>query len=136
MMPPPIVISIITCDKTIRDMQTRKISLIDCFSAFSVPGVPFTVNQFSLFVLMTDGFGVVPITIQIKNLSNNELIMKEDCIKIEFKDSITPIEFVLLLNGITFPNYGSYAIEVFANKEFLNSIKILVSKPRKKDNLQ
>jgi hypothetical protein len=135
MMPPPLILSIITCDKTIRDMQTFKISLIDCFSTFSISSVPFTVHQFSLYVQMTDGSGIVPITVQIKNLTNNELILKEDCIKIEFKDSITPFEFVLTLNGVTFPNYGSYAIEIYTNKEFLGSAKIIVSKPPKKDNL-
>ncbi|HUU88398.1 MAG TPA: hypothetical protein VMX17_11695 [Candidatus Glassbacteria bacterium] len=136
MMPQPIMLSIITCDKTIRDIQTKKISLIDCFSSFCIPSLPFTVPQFFLFICMTDGFGTIPLTIQLRDLSNNELLLKEDSIKIEFQNPTIPLEFVIALNGVTFNNLGTYAFEIFTNGEFIGSTKIsVISKPQNKESL-
>jgi hypothetical protein len=131
----PVLLSMLACDTTIRDIETKKISLIGCFSGFMVKEIPFGINQFSLFVRLTEIIGSVPIKIQIKNLLDDEILAKEDSIRLETNDSTIPIEFVLVLNNVVFPNYGNYAIEIFAHNDFLGSVKILISKIPNKDSL-
>jgi hypothetical protein len=131
---PPILLSMMVCDTTIRDIQSKKISLIGCFSGFVTKEVPYIVNNFSLFICLTEGSGAVPLILRIRNLQNNDLIFKHDSVAV-FSNSITPTELVFILGGIKFPEYGQYAIELGTDKEFIGSVKISVSKPQNKDSL-
>jgi hypothetical protein len=131
----PILLAMLVCDTTIRDIQSKKISLIGCFSSIFAKEMPFVYNQFSLFVCVTEVIGTVPITIQIKNLLNDEILVKDVSIKIESTDSTNPIEFVVTLNNVVFPNLGQYAIELFGYRELLGSVKISISKIPNKDGL-
>jgi hypothetical protein len=131
----PVLLAMLVCDTTIRDIQSKKISLIGCFSSAFAKEIPFMYNQFSLFVCITEVIGTVPITIQIKNLLNDEILVKDISIKIESIDSTNPIEFVIALNNVVFPNFGQYAIELFGCGELLGSVKISISKMPNKDGL-
>src|SRR5437762_9580561 len=64
----PVAISVFLCERVIVEEGTRNITLVNCFRERRVNQFPSEVVQFSLFALLTDGMGTMPLVVSIQRL--------------------------------------------------------------------
>jgi len=134
MRPNPILLALVLCDMTIRDIVTHKISLIGCFSNYcTTDNPPIRCKSFTIFVCLVEGIGKVKIKTIIRNLENDEIILQNEIAEIEFNDPLIPFEFTIDVGNPIFPQFGVYAIEIYANCSILGSRLLNVSKITVKD---
>lgn len=129
MVPQPILLALLLCDLTIRDEITKKMSIIGCFSHFfTKEEAPIRCKSFTVYISLVEGMGKVKITAMIRNLKTDSILMSNDIAEIEFRDPLQPFEFTIDVGNPVFPDFGKYAIEIYANESILGSRTINVSK--------
>jgi len=63
-IPPPLLLSLLICDQTITDIETKKHSLIGVFEAIFALKYPTVLPYFSIFGQLTNGRGTINLNIK------------------------------------------------------------------------
>lgn len=123
----PILLALVLCDTSIRELGTNKLSLIGTFSGVSSSTFPCIHQTITVYVALTEGLGTVPCKLRLTSLSDGSTIFEIPG-QIPFTDRTSVPELVFQLNQVRFETPGMYAIEFWAGDDVLGSRKINVQK--------
>ena len=130
--PPPDVLSMIVCDQIITDRLTGKQSLIGMFSVVHAVRFPVTHPQLCVYVALTEGYGKTDFLIRIADANDARPPIVEGRGSVDFKDPRAIANLALQFHGLTFPEPGSYRVQLYSDNELLREarMELLKVKPR------
>lgn len=134
-LPPPMLLSLLVCDCAIIDVRTKKPSIIGVFETVGAVKFPATHPKLTVFFQMTNGRGVVPLTVRVVNVDADEDVIFECTLPYKFADVRKVENFILDIAGITFPSEGEYRFQVLAGDDTLGECRVIVRRvePPKKE---
>ena len=125
-VPPPYPLAMVICDMVWRDPYTAKCTIIGTFSAVCSSIFPAVHPVLSVYITLTDGRGIVPISLVLIDADEERApIFKQDQ-DIEFIDPRAIVELIFVSGGIQFPQPGEYRLQLIAANEFIMERRILV----------
>ncbi len=122
--PPPDVLALIVCDQIINDRLTGKHSLIGMFSRVHARAFPVSHPQICVFASLTDGRGKVDLTIRIVDVNDARPPLVEGRGRVEFKDPRAVAHLALQFHGLTFPQPGSYRVQLYSSGQLLREARL------------
>jgi hypothetical protein len=130
--PPPDVLSMIVCDQIITDRLTGKQSLIGMFSVVHAVRFPVTHPQLCVYVALTEGYGKTDFLIRIVDANDARRPIVEGRGNVDFKNPRAIANLALQFHGLTFPEPGSYRVQLYSDNELLREarMELLKVKPR------
>lgn len=133
---PPIVLSVIVCDRVLLDGPTKTSSLISIRDKIVAVKYPARHPQLFFFAEMTNGHEDAQIRVRLVDVQDNDKVMAERVSKIKFNDVRQIVTIVLGFEGLVFPHPGEYYFQLFAGNELLSSRRVvcLQIKPRQKND--
>jgi|AntAceMinimDraft_9_1070365.scaffolds.fasta_scaffold01746_3 hypothetical protein len=132
---PTLCHGILLSDKVIREAGTGKISLINCFTHFNVPGFPFLTPPFYVTVFLTNLRGKIEgidITVRIEDKGTGHVLNSVSG-HIGINPEAPQLEPHIVINiplpmpPINIPVPGIYVIKVLVNNEEIGERPIKVS---------
>lgn len=122
--PVPDVLSLIVCDQIITDRLTGKQSLIGMFSKIHARGFPAAHPQLCVYCTLTEGYGETDLTIRIVDANDDRPPIVEGRGKVKFQDPRAIANLALQFHGLTFPQVGSYRIQLWSQGELLREARL------------
>lgn len=122
--PPPDVLSMIVCDQIITDRLTGKQSLIGMFSVVHAVAFPVTHPQLCIYVALTEGYGKTEFTIRIVDANDARPPLVEGKGGVIFKDPRAIANLALQFRGLSFPEPGSYRVQLYSGGELLREARL------------
>jgi hypothetical protein len=113
----PVAIGVFLCERVIVEEGTRNITLVNCFRERRVDQFPSEVAEFSLFALLTDGAGEMPLVVSIQRLDTlDEIYRLASTVKFA-----SPLREYWCRPTIqkSFPVPGHYQASLLANNEVI-----------------
>ena len=111
---PPVVLSIIICDRVLFDAPTKTSSIISIRDRIIAPKYPVRFPQLFFFAEMTNGHSETEITVRLVDVQNNEKVLIERTAKVKFVDVKSTVSVVLGFEGLVFEHPGEYCFQLFA----------------------
>ncbi|MFP4472375.1 MAG: DUF6941 family protein [Candidatus Omnitrophota bacterium] len=129
----PIPLGMLICDTVIQDAKTQKKSLIGIFSQIHARKAPVRHPHMSVFLVVTEGHGSCSCELRCLRADSDKPLMSVKG-EIAFRDPHQTLELVFDLNGIIFPDFGSYRLEFWVGDHLVIARKLMVSHrpPQKK----
>lgn len=119
--------SLLLCDYLVVEEGTRNVSLINCFTrkAFEqFPTPPITICAYSP---LSGGFGEFHIRLRIAHLRSLQWEY-ENSQKMMFLDRLSEVRYSRRLQGIRFPEPGSYSFSLLIEEEMIADTRIEILK--------
>ncbi|MFG0285745.1 MAG: DUF6941 family protein [Phycisphaerales bacterium JB039] len=125
--PPPIILSLIPCQKVIQNAQTGDYSIIETLAHIRATGFPCSLPLFAIFAEFTGGRGTLTLEFRVVDADDARA-------PVCTARTTGPVEggplrtaaVALLLPGITFPEPGEYRVQVWHEGALLRERKILL----------
>ena len=132
--PLPNVLSLIICDQIITDRMTGKQSLIGMFSRIHAVRFPASHPQLSVFVALTEGHGPYELNIRVVDANDERKPLVDGKGMVEFKDPRAVANLALQFHGLTFPEPGSYRVQLLCEGALLREgrLDIVQAQPRQR----
>jgi hypothetical protein len=118
MIPPPISPGLYLCDYVIVEENTRKVSLIGCFTRIRLEQFPAIPQPFSVFSTLTDGSGNARIRLALSQPNRDEIIYQREG-SIHFPDKLTEVYVHFRVRECEFPEPGLYEFTLFVDNEWV-----------------
>lgn len=125
--PIPSVLALLLCDQVITDAETNKKSLIGVFENINAPNFPVQVPSMALYAKLADAEGMYDLKVRVVRLRDESLVGEIELKSAETKDHLQPVDLVLKINGLLFPEPGKYEFQLFANEIYLGRITMHAS---------
>lgn len=127
--PPPIILSLIPCERVIQNAQTGDYSLIDILAHVRSPEFPVTAPAFAIFMEFTGGRGNVTLVLRVVDADEARPPVCEVRAAGPVMDGpLTTAAMAITLPGVTFPEPGEYRIQVWHEGELLRERKIALAR--------
>ena len=120
------MVAMIICDQIITEMGTNKKSIIGCFNNVFSPTFPCVHPTFFVFIMLTNGRGGFKTKLKCINEKDNSVLFEVGG-SVIFNDPMQTAEIAFKLVNLTFPNAGSYAIQLWCDDDLLMPRKINVT---------
>jgi hypothetical protein len=106
------------CEKVIVEEKTRNATLVNTFVRRVQKAFPKPPQDFLVFALLTDGLGVVKLSLVIARLDTMEelMVIAKD---VEFTSPINDYRLRIHVSQAVFPEPGRYQISLLANGEWV-----------------
>jgi hypothetical protein len=121
----PVVIGLFLCNELIVDEDTRDLTLVNCFSRRIVRHDPPEPITFTVFALLTDGMGDVPLEVRIERLDTLEDIFRIETSGV-FESPLHEVRVRLRLRSFSFPALGEYCVSLLADGETIAQRKLQI----------
>jgi hypothetical protein len=118
MVPPPVALSLLLCERVIVDHATKQPSLISVFTGLAVDGFPSPEQRFCLFVPLTSGRGEGTLKLVVNRLDTGEPVYEQQHL-IRFPNPLAVVNVTLRLRAIRFPVPGRYEFVLFADSDLV-----------------
>jgi hypothetical protein len=125
---PPILLSVIICDRVIFDKVTGMPSIINIIQNINAPKYPIRYPLLVFFCELTNGHGKTNIRIRLIEEQVEEKIIFEQNGTAEFKDVKQVVSLALNLQGVALPHEGEYRFQIFAEEHLLGERRIVCRK--------
>ena len=112
----PVAIGLSVCELVIQDASTGHPSLINRVTRLRVRSFPTPPQRLSVFAALTNGFGDIPIRIEVEP-PDGGMPIRERTVVVDFTDRLDEVWFVVELNDLVFPEPGAYQVSLFAETE-------------------
>lgn len=112
----PVAIGLSVCELVIQDANTGYPSLINRITRLMVPSFPSPPQRLSVFAALTNGFGNIPIRMEVEPLDGG-MPIRGRTVVVDFTDRLDEVWFVVELNDLVFPEPGTYQVSLFAEAE-------------------
>jgi len=122
--PLPQVLTLIVCDQVITDRLTGKQSLIGMFSTVHARRFPAAHPLLSVYVMLSGGHGQTSLVIRIVDANDERPPIVEGRGQVDFKDPRAIANLALQFHGLTFPQPGSYRVQILCDGELLREARI------------
>ena len=119
----PVVKGLVVCERVEQDRRTGNVSVFGRFNQFRSAEYPTPPRLVSAFVALTNGSGVLPVTLTVVRLDTEEPIrvVRRDVL---FADRLTEVRVVFHLSAFSFPVAGWYEFGLFVADEPLASHRV------------
>ena len=108
----PCCVCLALCHEVVEDARTRNKSLFSLFSAIAAQQVPTMYTRLAILASVAGATPGTAVRILVRTPSGQELFRADG--KTEAADTQAVTDFPIELNGIVLPEYGAYAIELYA----------------------
>jgi hypothetical protein len=108
MVPPPVVLGFILCEKIIVEEKTKNLTLVSTFNKLVVEDFPST-RPLALYAVFTGGLGRATIDVEISSLGSDEVIHELQR-SVHFPNRLTDVQALFRINDCTFTEPGKYQI--------------------------
>lgn len=129
---PPILLSMIICEKAIFDKFTGMPSIINVIQNINAPKYPVRYPSLVFFCELTNGHGKTNTTIKLVKEQGaegqEEKVIFEQKGVAEFKDVKQVVSIALNLQGMVLPDEGEYRFQIFAEDYLLGERRIICRK--------
>jgi hypothetical protein len=118
MSPTPTALGMHLCEQLIVEEHTRRVSLINCFTALPFVEFPTGPRPFWIFADLTDGSGSGDAEIIIANAATGDAIHAENR-PIRFSNRLQVVQFGWRVSGCRFPSPGRYYVTLRVDAEWV-----------------
>lgn len=126
---PPILLSIITCERVVRDKFSGMGFINGIVHTISAPNYPARHARIVLFAELTNGHGQINCSINLVDINEDDkIIWKVEKMPVKFNDVRQIQNIVFDLQGIVFPHEGEYRFQLFAEEHLLGERRIVCRK--------
>jgi len=125
---PPILLSVVICDRVIFDKVTGMPSIINIIQNINAPKYPIRYPLLVFFCELTNGHGRTNIRIRLIEDQEEEKVIFEQKGAAEFKDVKQVVSLALNLQGVALPQEGEYRFQIFAEDHLLGERRIVCRK--------
>lgn len=124
-MPPvPSVLAILVCDSVIVESRTTKASVIGIFDTLHAPEAPFR-QRVGFYARMTDAEGDYRFLVRVVYLGDEERIVGGlETETVRAANRLGFMQLSLNLPPLTFPEFGRYEFQLFANDVYVGRATI------------
>ncbi len=119
--------AILLCERTIREAETGKWSLIGIIHKLVFPKLPAVTQPMTAYMELAEGIGSYEISAEIRDLATGQSLAHGGGAKFEFKDRLSVLQINLPLPPLPLHHVGSFEFIVFANDEEIDRQKFEVS---------
>ena len=126
MPPPPLCLALVMADAMHRDPGTGKLYILGTFSTIFASSFPSTHPLMTVYAVLTDGRGKIPIRLVIVPVEDDTDPLADAKGELEFSDPRMVVEVSLGLPGVTFPCPGEYRVQLLAGEELLMERRLMV----------
>jgi hypothetical protein len=123
MVPTPVAIGMVTCEKVIVEERTRNISLVSCFDRIVVGEFPTAPQRFAVFATLKDGEGNGTITLVITHLESDEEIYAQEGL-VHFPNRLSEVRALFRVNACRFPTPGRYLVSLLVDGAWISQREI------------
>ena len=123
--PPPYALAMVICDAIHRDPATGKHTILGTFSSIAALDFPVRHPGMGVFISLTDGRGITPLTLKLVSADENVRIF-EAGLEVDFEDPRMVLELATNIGNIEFPQPGEYRLQLFAGDEPLMERRLVV----------
>lgn len=113
--PIPQVIAFILCERATKDNETGQWTLVKVLSKIGGYEFPATQPHLSVYVGFSEAKGDYGIKLQLIDIDKKLVIGETNLMKTEINDPSSYNEFVISIEGLTFPHPGTYSFLFLAN---------------------
>ena len=124
-LPPPVLLSAIICDRVIFDRFTGMPSIICVIQTISAEKYPARHGRLAFFCELTNGHGKENITTKLVDLKEDDKVLLEQVVPAEFADVRKVIGLGFGFEGIIFPHPGEYRFQIYAGTNLLGERRII-----------
>jgi hypothetical protein len=114
----PTASGLLVCEQVIIDKRTENVTPVNCFTTLKVEQFPSEPQRFSVFALLTDGFGDVGLEVVIANLANDEEVYRESQ-RLRFGNPLQQVRFIYRITRCAFPAAGVYEVQLLAEGQLV-----------------
>ncbi len=127
-IPPPVLLSVIICERVIIDRISNQHSIIGAFETISAPAYPARHARLAFFCQLTNGRGKTKIDIKLVDVEEEDKLLFQGAVEQEFGDIRQVANLTFDIGGIVFPHPGEYRFQIYAGTEFLGERRIICRK--------
>ena len=131
-LPPPVLLTAIVCERVIFDRLGGRPSLIDVLQVISFPKYPARQARLTLFCEMTNGHGEVSVVIRLVDVKQDEKVLLEQNVKTKFIDVRQVVGLCYGFEGVVFQQPGEYRFQIYAGANLLGERRIICRESKKK----
>jgi hypothetical protein len=121
----PVAQALYLCDDYV-GFPGGKTDLIGLFNSIRTASYPHLQKQFVVFARLLQGLGQVSFYVDIRFTPTQQLIHVSSTHALMFSDRDTVVEMALTLQGVRFPQPGTYLVELFCDAQWVADARILV----------
>ena len=126
MLPAPVPLSLIVCERVIVEEGTGNISLISCFTKLLVDSFPTDPQRLAVFSAFRSGLGAGTIDLVITQVETDEEIDTSRS-AVEFPDRLREVCVIFTLEHCIFPGPGRYLFTITIDGEWAGQREIDVA---------
>ena|SRR6266404_3291257 len=123
MIPPPIAVGLIICEKVIVEEFTKNVSLLNTFTKLNV--ATHTLPRFVVYAVLTDGLGTCRVQLSIVELETAEEIYSRQ-MAATFLDRLAELRVLFSTNQCSFPKSGKYQLILLVDDELVAQRTLVV----------
>lgn len=98
--PLPSCKAILLCEKIIVDQDSLRPSLINVFETVEIPGFPWQLDEFVVFVQLSDGIGAYQVLVEVQDLAEGDTVNRSELATIEFADRLQRLNLVVAVPSL------------------------------------
>lgn len=122
--PLPDLLTLLVCEKTIRDGATGQVSVIGILSHVTCSSFPAKLPAFVVFMEFTGGHGPVPLKIRIADADDQHPPLCDVEVGMEMHNPLLVVQIPFTMANVTFPSPGQYRVQVYAHGTLLRERRI------------
>jgi hypothetical protein len=119
----PIAQGLFVCERVGLDPLTRNPTLVNRFTTIRAGEFPTRPRPFSVFTVLTNGFGDIRISLIITHLESDTEVYKGSDI-IQFANRLQEVPFLATLTELLLPVAGTYELTLYAEDEPLAGCRL------------
>ena len=127
-IPPPVLLSVIICERVIIDRISNQPSIIGAFETISAPAYPARHARLAFFCQLTNGRGKTKVSVKLIDVEEKDKPLFQGSVDQEFSDIRQVANVTFDIIGIVFPHPGEYRFQIYAGTEFLGERRIICRK--------
>ena len=114
----PNAVGLILCQQVIVEEKTRNMTLVNSFVDLVVNEFPSSPQQFTVFVVLTDGLGDMTLTLEIAPLDTLETIYVRSWLS-SWKNPLRAARLMARVGSCSFPAPGQYQVSLLAENDLI-----------------
>ena len=109
MVPPPIALGLLLCEKVIVEEGTKNVTLVNTFTKLRVDGFPSLPQHFAVYAALTAGLGQATMVLAVTHLDTDQEVYSYQN-TVSFPDRLAEVRVLIRVNGCSFPAPGKYQL--------------------------
>jgi hypothetical protein len=127
----PVAVGLKVCQHAIQDINTRHVSLVNCYRKLRFKRFPSPPQSFTVCAVLTDGLGEMELSVGISGLAAwDELVFRSW--KEKFVDPLKEKWFLVPFSEFSFPEPGRYLFALSAAGEEIVQTTLEIIEERSK----